>query len=238
MFATIAAILLNQTAVAGSYQEIQQLICERKADDARTLALAKAKAGDAEGFIALGWFEEIGSFAQADATRAFAYYSAAANLGSAHAQWKVGVMLDTGLGVKQDSKTAVGWFKKSARQKLGAAWSSLGLMQLQGRGIPKDVAAARKSYRNAIRYGEPHGFAGIGAIIATGVDDMSAEYLSAIAWYQVAAEKGSDVAKEKLQRLPAMNANQWEKINKQAEEIARQNPITVIPFNRPCRAMD
>ena len=130
MFASIGALFLSQGTITGSYQEIQQLICDQKMEDARAVALSKAQAGDADGFIALGWFEEEGKFSKADNTRAFAYYTTAATLGSAHAQWKVGVMLDTGSGVKQDPKAAVGWFRKSARQKLGAAWSSLDLWGL------------------------------------------------------------------------------------------------------------
>ncbi len=238
MFASIGALFLSQGTITGSYQEIQQLICDQKMEDARAVALSKAQAGDADGFIALGWFEEEGKFSKADNTRAFAYYTTAATLGSAHAQWKVGVMLDTGSGVKQDPKAAVGWFRKSARQKLGAAWSSLGLMQLRGRGTQADMTAARHSYEMAIRFGEPHGYAGIGAILATGTKDMSEKYLQAVAWYLVAADNGSEVAREKLGQLPTMSSEQWSRIKKHADKIARKKPITVVPFSRACKQTD
>lgn len=203
-------------------------------EEARELAHSRAKSGDPEGFNSLGYFEEVGTFSKADSTRAFAYYTTAATLGSARAQWKVGVMLDTGLGTARNSKAAVRWFRKSGQQRLGAAWSSLGLMQQKGLGTSMNMAAARRSYKKAIRFGEPHGYAGIGALLATRSVDGSKRYFDAIAWYQVAADQGSNVAREMLEQLPAMSPEQRMWVKKRALEIVRENPITVVPFNHPC----
>jgi uncharacterized protein len=236
--ASVVALLLAQASLPASYSEIQQLICVKKMEEARELAHSVAKAGDPEGFNALGWFEEIGTFSKPDSTRAFAYYTTAATLGSAHAQWKVGVMLDTGLGTARNSKAAVRWFRKSAHQKLGAAWASLGLMQQKGYGTRVNMAAAKRSYQKAIRLGEPHGYAGIGALLATRSVDGSKRYFDAIAWYQVAADQGSDVAREKLQKLPAMTPEQRVWVKDRAIAIIQRHPIKLVPFNRPCPPAD
>ncbi|WP_257539572.1 tetratricopeptide repeat protein [Sphingobium sp. CFD-1] len=105
------------------HRAMQAAICSGDSPRVQALALDLAKAGDPEGFSGLGWLEETAT--PSAPTRAYAYYLTAAQHGSLRAQWKVGVMLDTGLGVPVDSKAAARWLRKAARRKLGAAWASL-----------------------------------------------------------------------------------------------------------------
>lgn len=214
-----------------SHQLIQEQICAGEQASVQALALELAKAGDPEGFIGLGWLEETAR--PASPTRAYAYYLAAAQHGSMRAQWKVGVMLDTGLGVPVDSRAAAYWLRKAAHRNLGAAWASLGLLRLQGRGVAKDRFGARRAYFNAIRHGDPHGFAGIGALYSSRSDKKS-DYLRAIAWYRVAASQGDDIAQTKLDAFPRLSPEEETWVNRRAETIRRRHPITIAWVDGPC----
>lgn len=214
-----------------SHQLIQERICAGDQADVQALALELAKAGDPEGFIGLGWLEETAR--PASPTRAYAYYLTGAQHGSIRAQWKVGVMLDTGLGVPVDSRAAAYWLRKAAHRNLGAAWASLGLLRLQGRGVAKDRFGARRAYFNAIRHGEPHGFAGIGALYSSR-SDRRRDYLRAIAWYRVAAFHGDDIAQTKLDALPGLSPEEEAWVDRRAETIRRRHPITIAWDDGPC----
>lgn len=230
----IAVLLAQALAVPDnnpSHQALQALICADDKNQARILALDLAATGDPEGFVALGWLEETAQ--PAAPTRAYAYYLTAAQHGSARAQWKVGVMLDTGYGVPVDSRTSAYWLRKATRQDLGAAWASLGLLRMQGRGIRKNRAGARRAYFNAIRNGEPHGFAGIGALYAIRSNSRS-DYLRAVAWYRVAAGHGDAVAREKLDGIKPLSPADEASVVKRAVRIHRAHPIRIAWDSSPC----
>lgn len=214
-----------------SHQLIQEHVCVGDREGAQALALGLAKEGDPEGFIGLGWLEETAS--PSAPTRAFAYYLTAAQYGSTKAQWKVGVMLDTGLGIPVDSRAAAYWLRKAARAKLGAAWASLGMMSKQGRGMAKDRIGARRAYLKAIRYGDPHGFAGIGGLYASRSDHRE-DYLQAIAWYRTAAGHGDDIAQGKVDALPKLSPEENAWVDRRTETIRRRLPIIIAWDDRPC----
>lgn len=216
-----------------SHQAIQAGICAGEKRQVEVLALELAQAGDPEGFVALGWLEETAS--PASSTRAYAYYLTAAQHGSLRAQWRVGVMLDTGTGVPTDSRAAAFWLRKAARRNLGAAWSSLGLLRQHGRGVPHDRIGARRAYFNAIRHGEPHGFAGIGALYASRSNSRK-DYLHGLAWYRVAVGHGDRTAREKLDALPALPIAEETEVTRRAAIIRRKYPITIAWENTPCPA--
>lgn len=213
------------------HRAMQATICSGDTAKVQALALDLAGTGDPEGFIGLGWLEETAI--PSVPTRAYAYYLTAAQRGSLRAQWKVGVMLDTGLGVPANSKAAAHWLRKAARQNLGAAWSSLGLLRQFGRGVPRDRVGARRAYFNAIRHGEPHGFAGIGSLYSSR-SGRSEDYLRAVAWYRVAANHGDKIAREKLAVLPVLFPGEERDVSARATKIQRNHPITVAWDDGPC----
>ena len=61
-----------------------------------------------------------------------------AKQGNAVAQNNLGVMYDNGLGVPQDDKTAVKWFRLAAKQRFADAQNNLGFMYRIGQGVPQD----------------------------------------------------------------------------------------------------
>lgn len=75
--------------------------------------------------------------------RAFTYWMAAANLGDAVAQHKVGAFYMGGLGVSKDAAKAVAWYRKAAENGLAASQLQLGLAYYTGEGtLEKDVDTA------------------------------------------------------------------------------------------------
>ena len=58
--------------------------------------------------------------------------------GNASGQYNLGVMYDKGLGVLQDYKTAVKWYRLSAEQGYAPAQYNLGLMYYYGEGVIED----------------------------------------------------------------------------------------------------
>lgn len=210
---------------------MQAAICSSDSSRVQVLALALAGVGDPEGFNGLGWREETAT--PSAPTRAYAYYLTAAQHGSLRGQWKVGVTLDTGLGVPVDSKAAARWLRKAARWNLGAAWSSLGLLRQYGRGVPKYRIGARHAYFIAIRHGDPHGFAGIGALYSSR-SNRKKDYLRAIAWYRVAASYGDGIAQEKLAALPALPPDEEREVTARTAKIRRNNPMTPVWDYGPC----
>lgn len=233
----MTAIILLSMALATpaspspSHQAIQELICTNHKDDAQKLSLKLASAGDPDGFIGLGWLEENAN--PAALTPAFAYYLTAAELGSAKAQWKVGVMLDTGAGIPADSKAAARWLQKATKQDLGAAWSSFGLLQQFGRGTKMSRSGAKSAYLRAIKLGEPHGFAGIGALYSSHSEKRK-DYLQAIAWYRVAVSYGDDIARGKLDALPPLSSDEEVWVAARTAVIKQKHPMVVAWNDDDC----
>ena len=65
-------------------------------------------------------------------------WTVAAEQGDAVAQLFLGQMFFEGLGVLQDYKVAMMWFKKSASSNISMAQNNLGLIYEQGRGVDQD----------------------------------------------------------------------------------------------------
>ncbi len=78
-----------------------------------------------------------------------------ANPKDAAAMTLLGELYNQGLGVKQDPKRALEWYRLAAAQNDAHAMASLGLMAMDGRGQPKDERAGRGWLEQAARKGEP-----------------------------------------------------------------------------------
>eukprot|EP01018_Ginkgo_biloba_P016116 Gb_35658 [translate_table: standard] len=89
-----------------------------------------------------------------DFSRAFSFIHDAAERGYAEAQWKVGLFLELGLGVKIDEKEAVEWYKRAKKQKHPCALVDLGRCYYLGRGVEKSLHKASKCCRQAYVYSE------------------------------------------------------------------------------------
>jgi TPR repeat protein len=173
--------------------DVKALIEDDKLEQGFRLAEERAAAGDWEGHQALAWFYDQGKVVAEDDSRAAVHFRKAAEAGSRHAQWRLGVMLDLGEGVPADPDEAFGWIAKAAAQGYREAFTSMGVMHALGRGTPVDYAKSRQWYLKAARAGEPHGFYGIAVLHEQG-QGVERDLVEALAWLIVALTLGDEEA--------------------------------------------
>ena len=77
----------------------------------------------------------------------------AAERGNTQAQFNLGVMYETGRGVRKNDAEAVRWYQKAAEQRDARAQTLLGVMYEDGRGVRKKYAEAVKWYQQAAEQG-------------------------------------------------------------------------------------
>lgn len=78
---------------------------------------------------------------------------ALANNGNAVAQYNLGIMYAEGLGVQENNKEAVKWFKLAAEQGDTGAQYNLGVMYTKGLGIKQDYNEAFRWFKLAAEQG-------------------------------------------------------------------------------------
>jgi TPR repeat protein len=106
-----------------------------------------AEQGDTEGQFWLGYGFEENWFGAVDIQEAIRWYRKAAEGGNPDAQVELGQRYEDGEGVKQNYTLAAEWYRKAAEHvpNLGGAFQGrnrLGLLYLQGLGVPRDYVQA------------------------------------------------------------------------------------------------
>jgi TPR repeat protein len=106
-----------------------------------------AEQGDAEAQFWLGVAYEQNWFGTTDVREAVKWYQKAAQGGEPDAQAELGHKYEHGEGVEQNLKLAAEWYRRAAEYvpDLGGAHqgrNQLGLLYLEGRGVPKDYVQA------------------------------------------------------------------------------------------------
>ncbi len=148
-----------------------------------------------------GEFEDgLAAYKRGDYKTAFATWTLGANKGDAQAQNNLGLMYAKGLGVPQDDKQAMSWFRKAAEKGDAEAQNNLGLTYVKGLGVPQDDKQAVSWFRKAAEEGYAEAQDNLGAMYANG-RGVSQDYKQAAAWFRKAAEKGSARAQIHLASL-------------------------------------
>jgi TPR repeat protein len=88
--------------------------------------------------------------------------------------------------VLQDYTEAVKWFRKAADQRYPWGQFNLGIMYLQGHGVPQDYAEAEKWYREAANVGHAGAWFGLGTMYLNG-NGVPQDYAIAYMWFNLAA---------------------------------------------------
>ena len=102
-------------------------------------------------------------------------------------------MYSIGLGVPQDSKQAVTWFRKAAEQGDASAQYNLGLMYDKGRGVAQDDKQAVAWYRKAAEQGDAMAQFNLGVMYDKG-SGVAQDYKQSYAWFSSAAANGDSNA--------------------------------------------
>ncbi|MBA2268975.1 MAG: SEL1-like repeat protein [Chthoniobacterales bacterium] len=124
----------------------------------------------------------------------------AAENGDSEAQYNLGMMYLTGLGVPQDDGTGFRWIRKAAEHNHAEAEFILGLMFDEGRATSKDEGEAAKWYRKAADQNEPRAQHQLARAYALG-RGVTQDLREAARWYKLAAQQGLVDAQSSLALL-------------------------------------
>lgn len=119
---------------------------------------------------------------------------AAAEKGSAEAQYKLGLTYRKGDGVTQDVAEAIKWFQKAAEQGLADAQHDLGFIHAYGLGVPQNFAEGLKWYRKAAEQNHAAAqlYMGVECLEGAEANQNSGE---AMKWFRKAADQNLAEAK-------------------------------------------
>ena len=136
-----------------------------------SLSSSPARAGLEEGAAA----HEAG-----DLPLAYKEFRACADKGEADCQFNVALIYEKGIGVTQDEKEAVVWYRKSAEQGNSNAQFNLGVLYENGRGCDVDFAQANQWYRKASVQGDALAIGNLGMLYLRG-DGVKADKIAGLA---------------------------------------------------------
>lgn len=113
--------------------------------------------------------------------------------GDAHAQYELGLMYDRGIGVPQDYKEAVSWYRKAAEQGNASAQFHLGQMCDIGKEVPQSYEEAASWYRKAAEQGDALAQIHLGFLYDHG-QGVPVDAVQAYKWYSLAVVTGNEIA--------------------------------------------
>ncbi len=129
------------------------------------------------------------AFSRGDYESAYRLIKPFAEQGLPVAQFNLGLLYETGLGVPQDYAEAVKWYRKAADQGHVFAQSCLGVMYALGQGVPQDYAEAVKWYGKAAEQDHAPAQYNLGFLYENGLG-VPQDYAEAVKWYRKAADQG------------------------------------------------
>jgi TPR repeat protein len=121
---------------------------------------------------------------------------AKADRGDADAQFRLAFAYSsTGLHQAPDYQRAAEWYTKAADQDHSLAQFNLGMMHMQGQGVPRDVAKGIGWFQKAAQQGDPGAQFHLGmnhhrAIAEASPPHASESRTEAYKWYRLAADQG------------------------------------------------
>lgn len=114
---------------------------------------------------------------------------AAAERGSADAQYATGMAYDLGQGVPVDYVAAVRWYRAAAEQGHADAQFALAEMYKNGDGVGKSLDEALRWYRKAAAHGQAGAELMLGVLYESGVG-VRADVAEAARWYRLSSDHG------------------------------------------------
>jgi hypothetical protein len=114
---------------------------------------------------------------------------AAAEVGLAEGQVRLGRMLLEGVGLPQDQQAAFRWFHRAAEQGHVEAWNMLGRCLENGWGVVRDLAQAAPWFAKAAEAGDAWAQYNLGHLYLNG-QGVDRDPVAAVAWYRTASAQG------------------------------------------------
>jgi TPR repeat protein len=135
------------------------------------------------------------AYMRGDYARALEAFLPLARQGHAEAQYTLGFMYFSGLGVPKRRAAAANWYRQAARQGHVKAQVNLGVLYQDGQGVERDYAEALQWYRRAAAQGSAKGQYALGVMYRKGLG-VPRDYVQAHMWYDLAAAQNLGIAGE------------------------------------------
>ena len=139
----------------------------------------------------------VEAYARGDYEDAFEQWQVLARQGDSRAQYRLAQMFADGVGVREDDRAALHWYRQAAEQGSVVARYELALMYLLGRGVRQDHSQAAYWYGGLAEDGYATAQYLLGGMYEDGTG-VAKDVPRAILWYRRAAEQGSIGAQAKL----------------------------------------
>jgi len=171
-----------------------------------------------------GFKEGVTAFRLGDYAAALREFRPLAEKGVAEAQFNLGVMYRTGLGVKEDPAEALRWYRKAAERGHAKAQLNLGTLYARGLGAKEDPAEAFKWHRRAAEQGLAPAQRLVGEAYAAG-KGAPRDLILAHAWLSLAQKKGEPGVSELLREVAArLSPSELWEAQRLAESWEIRNP--------------
>ncbi len=158
---------------------------EEQAAKSRFMNMWGSLAGNADAKYNYGLtFEAEKNYAKAAES-----YLAAANQGHASAQYRLGLMCESGQGVTQDYVRAAEWYRRAAGREHASACNNLGVLYKEGKGVRQDYAKAVEWYQKAAGKGHAAAQYNLGVRFYEGLG-VKQDYAQAMEYFQKAVKQG------------------------------------------------
>lgn len=177
----------------------------------------------------------LAAYERGDFAAALRLFGAAAQAGSADAQFHLGEMYLYQHGVEESQITAADWYLKAASNGHPRAQSMLGTLFQNGWGVDLDLERSALWYRRAAENGDPFGMAGLGELHVIG-QGVPQDPVAALMWFDLAITHGGrfyvDFRDEIRQRMTVAQideaqrrADNWIAGRRDAKAMAAGNPV-------------
>ena len=146
-----------------------------------------------------------------------------AEAGNAVAQFNLGLIYEKGLGVLQDDKEAVRWYRLAAVQGDADAQTNLGVRYQKGLGVPQDDKEAVRWYRLAAEQGDADAQYYLGVMYALGKGVIK-DFVYAHMWGNITSMNGYILGADLREIIEKkMSPSQIEEAQRLARECVKKN---------------
>src|SRR5579859_6029146 len=193
------ALSLSVAGIAGSQEKAaEQLDCPSSPDQF-TKVQNDAQQNNPQAQTIMASCYELGRNVAPDGKEAIRWYTRAAELGYAPAEYELGRTYLYGRGIPADYQQALLWEKKAAEQGIREAQRDLAYMYERGFGVEQNPAEAALWNRKAAEQGEP----AAQVHLAKALDSSAANQAETLSWYLKAARQNRTDAQLRLAQMYA-----------------------------------
>ncbi len=153
----------------------------------------------------------LDAYLNGDFATAMSEWAPLAEQGDVSAQYNLGLLYESGLGVAQDVVEAVEWYRLAADQGDASAQYNLGVIYDEGHDVPQDYAEAAKWYNLAAEQGDASAQSNLGVMYDNG-RGVPHDHITAYMWFSIAASQGNKLAhKNKDDIIKQMSSDEIDK---------------------------